>query len=162
MSSFMGNAGNGTAGIDTSLVADDGRLRPEWADDDDYRWITVDDVWALDGWRSPWWPGTGRLDASGDEWSQGIWYDRMEIVSGSVGRFGFIGVTRDVYGSAVGGVTVSLFHTADNAFVMSVVSDAAGNFGLTTPFYPDMHYMVAYKTGVPDISGTSVNTLVAA
>jgi hypothetical protein len=162
MSSFMGNAGNGTAGIDTSLAADDGRLRGEWFDDDDYRWVTVDDVWALDGWRSPWWPGLGGMDASGNEWLTPIWFDRMEIVSGSIGRFGFLGVTRDVYGTAVGGVTVKLYRTSDDSVVCTTVSDPLGNFGVTTQYYPDTHYMVAYKTGSPDIEGTTANTLVAA
>ena len=162
MSSFLGNAGNGTAGIDSSFAADDGRLRPEWADDDDYRWVNVDDTWALDGFRSPWWPGAGRVDASGAEWCQAVWFDRMEINSGSIGFYGFTGVTRDVWGSALGGVTVKLFRTSDNLFVMQVVSDVFGNYTLTTPFYPDPHYIVAYKSGTPDVTGSTANTLVAA
>jgi hypothetical protein len=82
------------------------------------------------------------------------------FASGSIGRFGFLGVTRDVNGTAVGGVTVKLYHTADDTVVCSTVSDPLGNFGVTTQFYPDAHYMVAYKSGAPDIEGTTANTLI--
>ena len=156
----MGNAGNGTSGIDTSFTADDGRLRPEWYDDDGWRWITNDDAWSLKGWINEWWPGAVGMDASGGEWCQAIWFDTIEFNSGCVGRFGFLGVTRDVYGTAVGGVTVKLYHTADDSVVCVTTSDSLGNFGVTTQYYPDAHYMVAYKAGPPDIEGTTANTLI--
>ena len=42
-----------------------------------------------------------------------------------------------------------------------VVSDPLGNFLVTTPYYPDQHYLVFYLTGSPDIFATTQNTLIA-
>lgn len=69
------------------------------------------------------------------------------------------GVTRDSAGAALGGCTVQLFRTIDDAFRSEVVSDGSGNYVL----YPDVtgpFYVVAYKAGAPDVAGTTVNTLV--
>jgi hypothetical protein len=74
--------------------------------------------------------------------------------------FGFRGVTRDVYGSPLGGCTVQLFRTADNVLVDTLVSDPSGNFILRSSYYPDTHYIVSHKSGSPDVDGATVNTLI--
>ena len=68
------------------------------------------------------------------------------------------GVTKDASGVPLGGCTVDLFRTSTNEMVDSVVSDAAGNYKAGSP-YEGAHYCVAYKTGSPDVFGTSKNTL---
>lgn len=69
------------------------------------------------------------------------------------------GVSRDSTGTILGLCVVDLFVTATDQMVYSVTSDASGNFSFgnpgTGPFY-----IVAYKTGSPDVAGTTVNTLV--
>lgn len=69
------------------------------------------------------------------------------------------GVTRDVYGSPLGGCTVRLFNTALNTLQDTQVSGADGTYQLMT-VYTDAHYVVAYKAGGPDVAGVTVNTLV--
>jgi len=44
----------------------------------------------------------------------------------------------------------------------STISDPSGNFLVSTAYYPDTHYIVAHKTGSPDIDGVTPNTLVGA
>lgn len=70
------------------------------------------------------------------------------------------GVSRDSAGNPLGGVTVKLFHTSDDSFVTSTISDGSGNWTLYNvsgePFY-----IVEYLAGAPDVFGTSPNNLVA-
>jgi len=160
VSSFIGNAGNGTAGFDTSLAADDIRLMPEWMDHD-YRDNEPDEWYTLVGWMNNWWPGIGGMDASGGEWLAAVAYDRPEIVSGATSRFGFSGVTRDVYGTALGGCDVHLFRTSDSLLVDSAQSDSSGRYTVGTPYYPDAHFIVCYKAGTPNVAGTTDQTLIA-
>lgn len=71
------------------------------------------------------------------------------------------GVTKDSAGVALAACTVQLFRTSDDSFRSGVVSDGAGNYTL----YPDVtgpFYLVAYKSGSPDVGGTTVNTLLGA
>ena len=70
------------------------------------------------------------------------------------------GVTKDSAGSALGGCTVSLYRTPSDELVQRVTSDGAGAYA----FQPvnngnGPYYVVAYKAGVPDVAGTSVNSL---
>ena len=126
----------------------------------------VRQVGELGDQRTPWWPGSamGFVGDStvdmGMQTATATWgfYD---LSRGCVSRFGVRGVTRDVYGSPLPFATVKLYQTSSDLMVGSVVSDANGNFTVTTPFYPDQHYMVTYKAGSPDVFGTSPNTLVA-
>ena len=73
-------------------------------------------------------------------------------------RWGISGVTRDVNGTPIGNVICRLFLTSDNTLQDTATSDANGNFSIYTPSTAS-HYIVAYKTGTPDIEGTTVNTL---
>jgi hypothetical protein len=161
MSGFLG----GTAGQDGAIVfrSDDERIMPQWLDADDWRWQPTDAPWTLVGWGTPYWPRGSSLDASGGEWCEAIWCGQPEIVSGASSRYGFSGTTRDVYGTAILGATVCLFRSANGALVDTVISDATtGAFVITTPYWPDAHFIVASKSGVPDVAGTTVQTLIAA
>lgn len=111
---------------------------------------------------SEYWPGAAELfdTADGPSIEQEVrwgWYDQA---AGSSSRYVFRGVTRDQYGSAVGTCSVLLYRTSTNVLIDSATSDPAGNFELTTTFYPDTHYIVAHKTGSPDIDGVTPNTLI--
>lgn len=130
-------------------------------------WVTVSihrHPWQ--GYGSEFWPARngfigdqgidiGLLDAT-DQWGE------FEIVGGESSRVGFVGVTRDEYGSPLGSCVVQLFRTADDLFIMEITSDANGNFLLQSWYTPDAHYIVAYKAGSPDVFGTTLNTLVGA
>lgn len=70
------------------------------------------------------------------------------------------GVTKDSTGSAIGSVRVALFQTGGDIPKWETISDAAGNFVFDSPGSGPF-YLVAYKAGAPDVSGTTVNTLIA-
>ena len=170
MSSFIGTPSG--VGLGQWQAADDKRLMGV-----DYQplsttvWVSVEDVWAPQsgGFENEYWPGGGGMDASGGEWIQAQWHTRPEFSSGAVSRYALIGVTRDAYGSPLGGATVKLFKTVGggnpdlkDVKVDEGISDASGNYTVYTPFYPYTHYIVTYKSGVPDVHGTTVNTLIGA
>ena len=161
MSSLVGGAGAGFGPILMIQADADSVLRPAW--------FVIDGELGSDlgptSYANDFWPrGAGLIgDLSVDvgllDGSE-IWYHRMELVSGQTSAYSFAGVTRDAYGSPLGGATVKLYHTADDVRVDASVSDASGNYVLYTPYYPDAHYIVMYKVGVPDLMGTTVNTLI--
>jgi hypothetical protein len=93
---------------------------------------------------------------------EGSWWGTFYPAGGISSRVGFVGVTRDQYGTPTGSCVVQLFRTSDDLFIMEVTSDSSGNFLLQSWYTPDQHYIVAYKAGSPDIFGTTVNTLVGA
>lgn len=172
MSSFLGTT-SGTAGVGIQQYADDNRLMQNnynWIET--ARWIPLKEPFDIGdgrGFANGFWPGSGGLDASGGEWIEPIWWDFPDLFTGATSRFVFTGVTRDSGGSALGSVTVKLFKTADGSYVGTkdilideIVSDTSGNFSVTTPYYPDTHYLVTYKAGTPDVQGTTVNSLIGA
>ena len=162
MSSFMGTAGTGTSGIDTSFRADDIRNWDEFFDHDaELLDIPVDDCWSLDGYRGGWWPGGGGLDATGGEWCAAIWSDRPNYTRGSSGRLGFTGTIRTAYGTAVAGAVVKLYRTVDDSVQSQTTSGADGTYTLSTP-YSDAHYIVGYKDDVIDLAGATPTTLIPA
>jgi hypothetical protein len=114
-------------------------------------------------WQTPYWPGSGGLigenGPSGDIW-QSIWFDQPDVVIGHRFTYGFIGISRDQYGSPLGGVTMKLFHTVDDVLIDKQTSDANGNYTLTTPFEDD-HYIVAQKTSAV-VSGATLDNLIPA
>jgi len=165
VSSTVGAPNTGVA-----LLPDDPRVYVEW-------WSTSDFLFVADGlnngghagddfWQ-PWWPGAGSAGLYGDagdvQPSGSVWHTRPEVTNGSNSRFSVTGITRDVYGSPVGGVTVKLFATGTDILMDQQTSDAnTGSFTLSTYLYPDSHYIVAYKAGSPDVQGSSVNTIIGA
>jgi hypothetical protein len=71
------------------------------------------------------------------------------------------GVTKDSAGAVLGNCVVQLFKTDDDAFLGQTTSDANGAYVLyASPTI--QHYLVAYLAGSPDVSGTTVNTVVGA
>lgn len=75
-------------------------------------------------------------------------------------RYTITGVTKDSTGAVLGSVTVDLFDTASDTIRGTTVSDATGNY-LVDAQIDATYYLVGYKSGAPDVAGTSVNTLVA-
>lgn len=113
-------------------------------------------------YRSAWWPRGNNLlgDVSADAGVlDSVQWGPYDTVGGISARVGFVGVSRDQYGSPLGNCVVQLFRTSDDLFIMEVTSDSNGNFTLFSWYTPDQHYIVAYKAGSPDVAGTTVNTL---
>lgn len=130
--------------------------------------FVVSDVWAIavPSLGGPWWPRSagfvGDLGLDVGLLAAVLWgeYDQA---GGSSSSYAFVGVTRDVYGSILGGCTVKCFRTSDDLLISQVVSDAiSGQFTAPTPYYPSTHYLVSYKAGSPDVQGTTPNTLIGA
>ena len=95
------------------------------------------------GFVSPWWPAHGFMlggwGFDGDNLVElNAKHSDMWRSFGSNGRLGFVGYTRDQYGSPIPNATVRCFHTSNNELVSSVVSDANGFYIATTP-YADGH-----------------------
>lgn len=90
-------------------------------------------------------------------------YEPFEaMAAGSSSRLGFVGVACDRYGSPVAGADLKLFRASTHELVHTTTSGADGSYLLQTWYYPDAHYVVAHKTGSPDIAGATVATLVGA
>lgn len=89
------------------------------------------------------------------------WILPPPVPSGANGRLGFNGFTRDASGGVIAGVTVKLFLTATDVKQSETVSNADGLFVVSTAA-AGAHYLLFYKTGTPDISGTTVNTMLGA
>ena len=90
-----------------------------------------------------------------------VWIKSPPHPSGANGRLGFNGFTRDASGGVITGVTVKCMLTATDTKQSEAVSDADGVFVVSTA-EAGGHYLIFYKTGTPDISGTTVNTLLGA
>lgn len=70
------------------------------------------------------------------------------------------GITRDLAGAPLGGCAVHLYRTSDDAIREVVVSNANGAYTFSAINDGAAYYVVAYKPGAPDVTGTTVNTLV--
>jgi len=88
------------------------------------------------------------------------------------GKFVIQGVTRDSGGTPLGSCVVSLYRTGNpptgmnpigdglDELVDRVTSDAStGAYRFDVVGLGQLYYVVAYKAGSPDVSGTTVNTL---
>ena len=110
------------------------------------------------GYMSPWWPTPGSL--LGDSGDVGVLqrispWGAWTTPSGCNGRLGFVGYTRDQYGSPVPNCTVRCIRISTDEMVSKVTSDATGYYIATTP-YSDAHVLVVNG---PSIGGASVDTL---
>ena len=118
------------------------------------------------GYRTDYWPGNGGFggDLGADVGvMRSVWAWGLErLAHGVSSRVGFVGVSRDQYGAPLGGVTCSLFLTATKAWIMDIVSDTNGAFLLQSFYSPDTHFIVFYKSGSPDVFGTTRQNLVGA
>lgn len=124
------------------------------------------DVWAVAPsiFQSTHWPGSGMMGDGGVDVGilSAVQWGDYDQAAGASSRFGFVGVTRDSFGSALGGCTVLLFRTSDSLLMDTTTSDASGNFLLNTAYYPDAHFLVVRKTGSPNVSGATDGTQVGA
>ena len=68
-----------------------------------------------------------------------------------------VGISLNSAGAALGNCVVKVFRTADDALVASTMSDGSGNW-VAYPNQVGPYYFVEYKTGSPDVFGTSPNT----
>ena len=117
----------------------------------------VDDGVATASFATCYWPGGASIDGGDGSVRPEVWAAPPWTTSGANGRLGFVGVTRDVYGSALGDCTVRCSRTSTNELVSQVTSDANGNYIATTP-YNDGHYLVVHKTST--VAGASVDNLI--
>lgn len=77
-------------------------------------------------------------------------------------RYVINGTTYDDTGAALAGVTVEVFETLANRLVAVVVSDASGNYYADVSASPGTTFFaVGYKTGSPDVAGTTRADLTA-
>lgn len=116
-----------------------------------------------DDYVSEWWPQKGGfageccMDVSMLSAVRG-WSD-PELTRGVSSRLGFVGVTRDAQGAPLAACTVRVFRTSDGVLVHETISDANGAF-LGCAYDSNAYFLVFYKSGVPDVFGTTVNTLI--
>lgn len=124
------------------------------------------DAFSGASWATPWWPMRTGFVGSSDDVGVGYLLEALwgavDHTFGTSSRFAFVGVTRNQYGSPVGFCDVMLYRTSDRVLIDATKSDTNGKFYLTTPYYPDTHFIVAHKTGSPDFDGISPNTLIGA
>lgn len=71
-----------------------------------------------------------------------------------------LGQCLDASGVAIANATVKAFRSSDNYFCGQDVSRMDGLYYCPTQCVGVNHYIVAYKSGSPDIGGRTVNTLV--
>lgn len=118
------------------------------------------------GYATPWWPRGGTLmggwDGVGENQllARNPWWGDPWVISGCNGRLGFVGVSRDQYGSPLGGCTVRCFVASTDELVARVTSDANGNFIATTPYGATAHYLVVHSAD-GTVAGASVANLTA-
>jgi hypothetical protein len=75
--------------------------------------------------------------------------------------FTMTGVTRDAFGAPLGACNVELFRSVDDVKIGDTTSDASGNFEFRGMVRGALHYVRAYKSGSPDVAGTTAETLVS-
>lgn len=72
------------------------------------------------------------------------------------------GISMDSVGAALPGCTVNVFATGTNLHQGTTVSDSQGAWTMTVIGPAGMtFFLVEYLAGLPDVAGTSVNTLQA-
>lgn len=71
------------------------------------------------------------------------------------------GRTKDTTGAVLGGCVVDLFVTSTDVRLETTTSNADGYYYFKGPMPGVTHYAVAYKSGAPDVTGATLNTLTA-
>lgn len=161
MSNFLGSTGA------TPIVRfNDSRLLPKAYNGAGHfrpylvpRQFDTDDGPAIDDYIVAWWPRSSGMLADGgvsDVLTQDLWEWNTEP-TGASGRLGFVGITRDQYGSPLAACTVRCFRVTPMEMVSIVVSDANGAYIATTP-YNDAHFLTVH--GPAGVAGATVDTLV--
>lgn len=157
----IGNA----SGWGISVLPTDGRLQPVGFRMDCEMPQQIEATVAT-SFQTPWWPKSFFLGDAGDVdlLDTEVWdgYEQIEPEGGGGQRFAISGYVRDVWGAVVPFAVVQLFRTSDDSLCDQKSADANGAYYVTTPYYPDTHYIVAYMTGSgPDRTGATANTLIA-
>jgi hypothetical protein len=80
------------------------------------------------------------------------------VSGGANGRLGFVGVTRDAFGSPLGGCTVRCHRSSNGELVSQVTSNEFGAYTATSP-YLEAHYLTVHKAGSPAVAGASLDTV---
>lgn len=117
-------------------------------------------------YQTRWWPKSGMIiggwSGSADDafLNKSPSWNNPRVERGCNGRLGFVGYTRDQYGSVLGGCTVRLYRVSTEEQVAKVTSDANGLYFATTP-YSDAHFLVIHNSG-GDQAGATANTLLPA
>lgn len=141
---------------------EDIRLRRDRPNDEIFSEVTSAIAPAL--YTSDYWPRSGLVGNLGLDVSileRTTPWKFPQPYGGAASRYGFVGVTRDQYGTAIPSCVAKLYRTSDDSLQDTTTSDATtGEFLLNTFYYPDAHYIVAHKAGSPDVDGASVNTLI--
>lgn len=70
------------------------------------------------------------------------------------------GVTRDSSGAILGGCTVKIYKTSDHTYVATTTSNAStGAYSFSGLTDGASYYIVSWKSGAPDVFGTTDDTL---
>lgn len=93
-----------------------------------------------------------------DSRAEGSFEYPSSISRGMVRPWFFRGMCKDSTGSPLIATTVTGYITATDAAIGMVGCDANANYELPTVFNQP-HYLVAYRSGVPDVTGATVDTL---
>jgi hypothetical protein len=75
-------------------------------------------------------------------------------------KYFLTGTTKNAVGIRLAGCTVRIFRTSDNTIVATTTSDSSGNFSAQVPGDSIPVYAVATLAGIPNVEGTTINTLV--
>lgn len=164
MSSFLSQSASSPTGLTGMLQGNDERINP------------LSFQWYATGMRpfSPWmdgllWyssrvsggdPGVPMMPFGSDSINTSKRWEPHPDEGGSQSMKKIIGTTRDAGGVALGTCVVKGYRTVNDQFLRQLTSDAAGYFEFCSEYSAENHYLVAYKTGTPDVEGTTVNTLV--
>jgi hypothetical protein len=71
------------------------------------------------------------------------------------------GITKDSAGAILGSCVVTLYQTVGDKMMEKVTSDATtGAYSFSAVGLSETYYVVAYKAGVPDVAGTTINSLI--
>lgn len=79
--------------------------------------------------------------------------------TGHLGWKTFSGITRDTNSAILGSTVVALFRTSDDLRMDERTSDPSTGAYAVYSSDTGNHYLVAYKAGSPDVSGTTANNL---
>lgn len=116
-----------------------------------------------DGFRSDWWPRMAITACAGgmdDVLGSLAWDNQPWVVSGANGRLGFVGYSRNQYGSPLLGATVRLFRKSTSELVAQVVSDVNTGFYIVTTPYLEEHFITChFSTPVPGGGATADNLI---